>query len=89
MSNDPGDGPDDWLPRWLPPLKASVADAAGAPVLELGCGPGRDTAVLVGAGLSVVALELCATRLDEARQRVPTIERRIGLQRPAQLRQQL
>ncbi|MBS0428571.1 MAG: class I SAM-dependent methyltransferase [Proteobacteria bacterium] len=71
MADDPGDGPDDWLPRWLPLLKASAADAAGAPVLELGCGPGRDTAMLVGAGLSVVALELSTARLDEARQRVP------------------
>lgn len=44
MANDPGDGPDDWLSRWLPLLEASVADAAGAPVLELGCGWWRASA---------------------------------------------
>ncbi len=63
--------PDDWLPRWLPLLRESVDAAGGAPVLELGCGPGRDTETLVASGLRVVALELLPTQLAQARQRVP------------------
>lgn len=63
--------PDDWLPRWLPRLRDSVQAAGGAPVLELGCGTGRDTEVLVAAGLPVVALELLPDQLAQARERVP------------------
>jgi SAM-dependent methyltransferase len=63
--------PDDWLPRWLPLLRRSVQAAGGAPVLELGCGTGRDTEVLVAAGLPVVAVELLPTQIDQARERVP------------------
>ena len=66
------ESPDDWLPRWLPLLEGSMRRAGGAPVLELGCGSGRDTAVLVAAGLPVVALELSAEHLASARQRVPS-----------------
>ncbi|SFM72832.1 class I SAM-dependent methyltransferase [Variovorax sp. OV329] len=63
--------PDDWLPRWLPLLRQSVDSAGGAPVLELGCGTGRDTEVLVANGLGVVALELLPAQLELAHQRVP------------------
>jgi len=59
---------DPWLKRWLP----LVAEHAGnQPVLELGCGGGRDTAALVDAGHRVVALELSADAVARARERVP------------------
>jgi SAM-dependent methyltransferase len=62
--------PDNWLPRWLPHLRESVRAANGAPVLELGCGTGRDTETLVAAGLPVVAVELLPSQLEQARERV-------------------
>jgi len=37
---------DPWLARWLPLL---AERAGGRPVLELGCGGGRDTATLAEA----------------------------------------
>jgi len=62
---------DPWLERWLP----LVAERAGPdPVLELGCGSGRDTAVLAGAGLRVVGIDLSAEALEEARARVPSAQ---------------
>lgn len=72
MSDDywPGE-PDDWLTPWIAGLRASVRAAGGAPVLELGCGPGRDTEVLVAAGLPVVALDLLPQQVQRARRRVP------------------
>jgi len=45
---------DPWLQRWLPALATA---ANGGPVLEIGCGAGDDTVVLVRAGLSVVAFD--------------------------------
>src|SRR5882672_4104809 len=48
---------DNWLDRWLP---VAVARAGGAPVLEVGCGHGDDTAALAAAGLRVVAFDLSA-----------------------------
>ena len=45
---------DNWLDRWLAAL---VQRCAGRPVLELGCGDGRDSAILARAGLDVVALD--------------------------------
>jgi SAM-dependent methyltransferase len=60
----PKTGTDPWLERWLPLL-------AGRRVLELGCGAGRDTAVLAAAGLEVVAIDASATAIAKARPRVP------------------
>src|SRR5690606_11956040 len=40
-------------------------------VLELGCGEGRDTAVLHAAGLGVVAIDRSLAALAEAREAVP------------------
>ena len=40
-------------------------------MLELGCGTGRDTAVLRAAGLRVVAIDSSAAALAEARRAVP------------------
>ena len=65
MSADP------WLDRWLPLLSARVGDR---PVLELGCGSGRDTESLVAAGRHVVARDLASSALAEARARAPACE---------------
>ena len=62
---------DPWLDRWLPLV---VERAAGQPILELGCGSGRDTEVLAAAGLRVVGLDLSAEAIEEARARVPTAQ---------------
>jgi SAM-dependent methyltransferase len=60
---------DPWLARWLP----LVAERAmGLPVLELGCGGGRDSAVLAAAGHRVVGVDLSAEAVERARQRVPS-----------------
>jgi hypothetical protein len=49
--------------RWLEPWLNTVRERAGpAPVLELGCGNGRDTATLAAAGVRVVAVDLSARR---------------------------
>ena len=60
-----------WLKRWLP-LVAERTD--GQPVLELGCGGGRDTATLAEAGHRVIAVELSADAVARARERVPSAE---------------
>lgn len=59
---------DPWLERWLPLI---VERAAGVPVLELGCGNGRDSVVLSGAGLAVTGIDRSSRALVEARARVP------------------
>lgn len=62
---------DPWLARWLP----LVAERAmGLPVLELGCGGGRDSAVLAAAGRRIVGVDLSAEAVERARQRVPSAE---------------
>ncbi|MET0850056.1 MAG: class I SAM-dependent methyltransferase [Candidatus Rokuibacteriota bacterium] len=62
---------DPWLERWLPLLGGSPA----GPVLELGCGRGRDTATLVAAGRAVVAADRNLDALRECRARVPAARR--------------
>ena len=44
------------------------------PVLEIGCGRGDDTATLIGHGHRVVAFDVSAAAVDEARARVPGAE---------------
>jgi SAM-dependent methyltransferase len=62
---------DPWLARWLP----LVAERArGRAVLELGCGDGRDSAVLAAAGHRLVGVDLSAEAVERARQRVPSAE---------------
>lgn len=61
--------PDLWLQRWLPLLQAR---AQGAPVLEIGCGSGDDTAVLAAAGLQVHAFDLSTAAACTTRMRVPS-----------------
>ena len=59
---------DPWLDRWL----GSIGEhACGRPILELGCGSGRDTATLRRAGHAVVAIDISATALFAARLRAP------------------
>jgi SAM-dependent methyltransferase len=65
---------DTWLDRWLPLL---VARAAARPVLEIGCGPGADTQVLAAAGLAVMAFDLSADAVAQARARVPSATVRV------------
>jgi SAM-dependent methyltransferase len=60
---------DSWLARWL---KLMGERAGGLPVLELGCGGGRDTEVLAAAGHHVVGVDLSAEAVERARQRVPS-----------------
>jgi SAM-dependent methyltransferase len=64
-------GADAWLSRWLPLLRRSPA----RPVLELGCGRGRDTAVMVAAGCAVVAADRDIDALRECGERVPEARR--------------
>lgn len=61
-------GTDRWLERWLPLVRER---AAGARVLEIGCGHGDDTAVLAGAGLAVTAFDLSPVAVAATRLRVP------------------
>lgn len=58
---------DRWLDPWLQTLRQH---AGGNPVLELGCGDGRDTAVLAGAGFDVQALDRSSGSLLVARGRL-------------------
>jgi trans-aconitate methyltransferase len=62
---------DPWLDPWLELIEAR---AAGGPVLELGCGPGRDTEVVAARGLPVVALDRSPEAVAEARVRVPAAQ---------------
>ena len=62
MSADP------WLQAWLPLVQARCA---GRPVLELGCGTGRDTATLTRAGHQVLALDLSWASTVVAKLRAP------------------
>jgi len=59
---------DPWLQRWLPRIAET---ARGAPILEIGCGVGDDTAVLTQCGLEVVAFDLSPEAVSEARNAAP------------------
>ena len=62
---------DPWLERWLYLLRERARDA---PVLELGCGKGDDTAILVEAGFRVVAVDRSPSAIERARVAVPRAE---------------
>lgn len=59
---------DSWLDRWL----FLVQEKAGnVPILELGCGTGRDTATLAKVGHRIVAIDLSSASIFAAKVRVP------------------
>jgi SAM-dependent methyltransferase len=62
---------DPWLDRWLPLIGER---AAGLPILELGCGGGRDSEVLAAAGHRVVGVDLSSAAIAKARERVLSAE---------------
>jgi SAM-dependent methyltransferase len=62
MQNDP------WLEKWLASIRARAADG---PVLELGCGNGRDTVDLLAAGCQVIATDISGENLAECGQSAP------------------
>jgi len=71
---------DPWLDRWLALIRER---SGGHPVLELGCGTGRDTATLVRAGHRVVALDLSLASIVLAKLRAPKARfHRRDLRRP-------
>jgi len=49
-----------------------VERAGSTPVLELGCGAGRDSEQLAALGLKVIGIDLSAESIERARERVPT-----------------
>ncbi len=55
-----------------PGLRALLPDVAGRRVLEVGCGSGRTTAWLAGAGAEVVGFDASPEMLRQARERVPS-----------------
>jgi SAM-dependent methyltransferase len=65
MNHDP------WLRRWLPLISAR---AGIEPILELGCGGGRDSAVLSAAGHRVVGVDVSEKAIANARAAVPSCE---------------
>jgi SAM-dependent methyltransferase len=60
---------DRWLDRLLPLIEEHAG--GGGPVLELGCGGGRDSAVLAAAGFKVIGVDRSALAIDEALRKVP------------------
>ncbi len=62
---------DPWLDRWLSLIGERTA---GLPILELGCGGGRDSEVLAAAGHRVVGVDLSSIAIAKARERVPAAD---------------
>jgi SAM-dependent methyltransferase len=74
-------GADDAQLRTVRPLRDAATSrdvrlierhAAVRPILELGCGGGRDSATLAAAGHRVIGIDRSAKAIEKARQRVPT-----------------
>jgi SAM-dependent methyltransferase len=60
------------LDRWLGPVDdadAEVLDWAQAPVIDLGCGPGRHAAALRAAGVGALGVDLSPVAISIARRR--------------------
>lgn len=57
---------------------ADGVDAPDGRVLEIGCGPGRITAHLVGLGLDAYGIDLSPAMVEQARQRYPGLEFHVG-----------
>jgi SAM-dependent methyltransferase len=62
---------DPWLDRWLPLIGER---AVGLPILELGCGGGRDSEVLAAVGHRVIGVDLSNAAIAAARERVPSAD---------------
>ncbi len=58
-----------WLQQWLPLIRSRVGTQ---PILELGCGEGADTRILLADGHQVLAIDLCASAIASARIIAPT-----------------
>lgn len=61
---------------WL--LRRVVELSAGAPVIEVGSGPGHISAFLAEAGADVTGLDLTPEMVDEARRRYPGVTYQVG-----------
>jgi uncharacterized protein YceH (UPF0502 family) len=61
---------------WL--LRRVVDLAGGAPVIEVGTGPGHVAAFLAEAGADVTGLDLTPEMVDEARRRYPAVSYQVG-----------
>ena len=55
-----------------------VAAGRGAPVADVGCGPGRVAALMAAAGLDVVGIDLSPTMVEVARRSHPSIRFEVG-----------
>jgi hypothetical protein len=62
--------------RWLLERVAALAD--GAPVADVGCGPGHVAAHLALAGADVTGIDLSPGMVDEARRRFPELRFEVG-----------
>ncbi len=58
-----------WLERWLAKMRTFPS---GCDLLELGCGPGRDTKFLTERGFRVVAVDISQDALAACAREVPT-----------------
>jgi SAM-dependent methyltransferase len=61
---------DRWMDPWLPHLRR--ATSSNAPVLELGCDTGRDTAWLTQQGFDVVATDISTDALAQCAKAAPS-----------------
>jgi SAM-dependent methyltransferase len=65
--------------RWLLDRVAALAD--GAPVVEVGCGPGHVTGYLAERGVAATGVDLAPAMIDQARARYPLASYAVGDQR--------
>lgn len=59
---------DTWLQQWLPLIRSR---ASNSPILELGCGSGADTSILVNDGHEVMAIDRSAPDIAVAKIKAP------------------
>lgn len=63
---------DAWLEPWLPLVRERLRDEPT--LFDVGCGDGRDSALLAQAGARIVGIDRSAAAIDAARARVPSGE---------------
>jgi SAM-dependent methyltransferase len=71
MSRTTSETGDRWLERWLTLIGERIA---GLPILELGCGGGRDSQELAVTGHRVIGIDRSDAAVAKARERVPSAE---------------